>query len=135
MRDGSKTLWIELPLGALTRKLVNGGTPSTSIDRFWNGETPWITGADFDDAGIGSFRRFISDEAIAVTSTNVIQNGELLVVTRTGVGKLALAPCDIAISQDITALYVDRQQATPQFLYYRLRLGLEELKSSIRARV
>jgi type I restriction enzyme S subunit len=77
---------------------------------------------------VGEFRRFVSDAAVRQTSTNVIQRGQLLIVTRTGVGKLALAPCDIAISQDITGLYVDEAKADPDFLLHRMRLGVEDLK-------
>ncbi len=122
------TPWPKVPLGKLAKKLVNGGTPPTGVERFWNGKTPWITGADFTSSGVGEFRRFVSDEAISQTATNVIENGQLLIVTRTGVGKLAIAPCNVAISQDITGFYVDEDQATPAFLYHRLRRGVEDLK-------
>ena len=120
--------WRKVPLGSLAKKLVNGGTPPTGIDRFWNGKIPWITGADFISSGIGEFRRFVSEEAVTHTATNVIECGQLLIVTRTGVGKLAIAPCSIAISQDITGFYVDEAQATPAFLYHRMRRGVEDLK-------
>lgn len=120
--------WSTVPLGQIAKKLVNGGTPPTDVDRYWNGTIPWITGADFTASGIGEFRRFVSEEAVRQTSTNVIQQGQLLLVTRTGVGKLALAPCDIAISQDITGLYVDEEQVDPAFLYHRMRQGVEDLK-------
>lgn len=120
--------WRKVILGSLAKKLVNGGTPPTGIERFWNGKIPWVTGADFTSSGIGEFRRFISEEAVTQTSTNVIERGQLLIVTRTGVGKLAIAPCDIAISQDITGFYVDEDQVTPDFLYHRMRRGVEDLK-------
>ena len=51
-----------------------------------------------------------------------------MLVTRTGVGKLAIAPCDIAISQDITGIYVDEKQADTVFLFHRMRQGVEDLK-------
>src|SRR4051812_43992551 len=107
--------WPEYQFGQLAKKLVNGGTPPTEIPAYWIGSTPWITGADFSEAGIGEIRRYVSDAAVARTATNVIQKGQLLLVTRTGVGKLAIAPCDIAISQDITGVYVDEQLADPAF--------------------
>ena len=120
--------WPSVPFGRIAKKLVNGGTPPTEVSRFWSGQIPWITGADFTPAGIGEFRRFVSDEAIRETATNVIEAGQLLLVTRTGVGKLAIAPCDIAISQDITGVYVDEEQADTAFLLYRMRQGVEDLK-------
>jgi type I restriction enzyme S subunit len=70
----------------------------------------------------------VSDSAIAQTSTNVIERGQLFLVTRTGVGKLAIAPCDIAISQDIMGVYLDEEKADTRFLFHRMRQGVEDLK-------
>lgn len=120
--------WQRTTLGAVAKRLANGGTPPTQIEAFWNGTIPWITGADFTSRGVEEFRRFVSEVAVRQTSTNVIQRGQLLLVTRTGVGKLALAPCDIAISQDITGLYVDETKADPRFLFHRMRIGVQDLK-------
>lgn len=120
--------WSTVPFGRIAKKLVNGGTPPTDVPRYWSGLIPWVTGADFTPSGIGEFRRFVSDEAVSHTATNVIQQGQLLLVTRTGVGKLAIAPCDIAISQDITGVYVDEDLATTEFIFHRMRQGVEDLK-------
>jgi len=120
--------WKRTTLGKLAKKLVNGGTPPTGEARYWNGKIPWITGADFTSSGLSEFRRFVSEQAASETATNVIERGQLLIVTRTGVGKLAIAPCDVAISQDITGFYVDQEQAETEFLYHRMRQGVEDLK-------
>ena len=128
MSNQPSSVWPRISFGKIARKLVNGGTPPTEVEAFWNGKTPWITGADFTPTGISEFRRFVSDSAIAQTSTNVIERGQLLLVTRTGVGKLAIAPCDIAISQDITGVYVDEEKADTHFLFHRMRQGVEDLK-------
>ena len=128
MSEAAKQDWRKIKLGSLATKLVNGGTPPTDVPYFWQGRYPWITGADFTESGIGPIRRFVSDDAINQTATNLINRGQLLIVTRTGVGKLAIAPTDIAISQDITGFYIDGEQATVEFLYHRLKLGLGDLK-------
>jgi type I restriction enzyme S subunit len=120
--------WSIVPFGRIAKKLVNGGTPPTDVPRYWSGHIPWVTGADFTPSGIGEFRRFVSAEAVSHTATNVIQQGQLLLVTRTGVGKLAIAPCDIAISQDITGVYVDEDLAAIEFIFHRMRQGVEDLK-------
>jgi len=120
--------WTSSRLGSLAVRIVNGGTPDTDDTSCWNGTTPWITGADFTANGIIDFRRFVSERGIRNSATCVVEQGNLLVVTRTGVGKLAIAPCDIAISQDITGIYVDRETVEPDFVYYLLRQELTELK-------
>tara|TARA_B100001971_G_scaffold212877_2_gene244246 strand:+ start:410 stop:1735 length:1326 start_codon:yes stop_codon:yes gene_type:complete len=126
MSDWNK--WAPTPFGSLVERLVNGGTPPTEVSRYWSGDIPWITGADFRENGLTEFRRYVSGEAVRETSTNVITERKLLIVTRTGVGKLAIAPCDVAISQDITGVYPSSEKVDTGFLYHRMKVGLEELK-------
>ena len=121
-------LWTLTTLGTVALRLVSGGTPPTENQAYWAGSIPWVTGADFTDFGLGEFRRFVSEDAIKRTATNLIGKGALLIVTRTGVGKLAIAPCDIAISQDITGVYPDQNQVAVEFLYHRMRQGVEDLR-------
>lgn len=120
--------WAEHRFGNLCERIVNGGTPSTDIPTYWGGTTPWVTGADFTSQGIGEIRRYVTDLGIHSSPTSVVKAGNLLVVTRTGVGKLAVAPFDIAISQDVTGVYLDRTRADVGFAYHLLSHELEELK-------
>lgn len=128
MDDCAAASWTLTTLGAVATRLVNGGTPPTENQAYWTGDIPWITGADFTRSGVGEFRRFVSKEATKRTATNVVDKGSLLIVTRTGVGKLAVAPWDIAISQDITGVYPDRDQVDVEFLYHRMRQGVDDLR-------
>ncbi len=128
MSEPQNNSWTSTTFGAIVKRLVNGGTPPTEVEAFWRGDIPWVTGADFTTHGIDEFRRFVSHDAVSQTATNVIGKGELLLVTRTGVGKLAIAPCDIAISQDITGVYPDTDQVDVVFLYHRMQQGVEDLK-------
>ena len=109
--------WDILALKKICLKFSNGGTPSRKIAEYWNGKIPWITGADFLEQKIATVRRFITQEAIKASSTNLMPKGSLLVVTRTGVGKLALAPFDVAISQDITGVYPESEKVDSEYLF------------------
>lgn len=128
MRDGTSAGWRNYRFGELCERIVNGGTPATDNPHFWTGPTPWVTGADFTSRGIGEIRHFVSDAGIRASATSVVKAGNLLVVTRTGVGKLAVAPFDIAISQDISGVYVDRNKADTAFVFHLLTRELDELK-------
>jgi type I restriction enzyme S subunit len=44
------------------------------------------------------------------------------------VGKIAVTPCDVAISQDITGVYVDEEQVDTKYLFFQMIRGTEELK-------
>jgi len=123
--------WEVIRLKDITQKFYNGGTPDTKIKEYWDGNIPWVTGADFEGQKIKQFRRYISDEGVKNSATNVIPKGNLLVVTRTGVGKLAIAPFDIAISQDITGVILDSEKALPGYIYWYLNFKSNRLRSII----
>lgn len=112
--------WDEIPFGKVARAFIAGGTPSTKIRDYWSGDIPWVTGADFSAGSLQLGRRYISQEAVQNSATNVVPKGSLLIVTRTGVGKMAVAPVDIAISQDITGVVLSNV-IDPSFALYALR--------------
>jgi len=99
--------WEVKKVGEVCDKFLNGGTPSTQVKEYWNGEIPWITGADIFEQRISVVRKYISEKAVKESSTNIIAKGNILLVTRTGVGKVTVAPFDVAISQDLTGLVLN----------------------------
>jgi type I restriction enzyme S subunit len=110
-------------------EFINGGTPSTKNTVNWVGTIPWITGADFlDTFEVGHVRRNINEEALRNSSSHLIRKGNILLVTRTGVGKLAIAPFDVTISQDITGIILDPSTYCVEFFYYYLQLLVEDFK-------
>ena len=116
--DGSKfPVWKEKCLGEVASRINSGGTPSSDISRYWGGNCPWISGADFDNNNIKDIRRTVTDEGIKESSTFVASKGDLLFVTRTGVGKIAIAQFDMAVSQDITVINF-RAGIDGRFLYF-----------------
>lgn len=86
---------------------LNGGTPSKDVEHYFCGDIPWITGADISSPVVSSARSFITIEAIQNSATNHVPAGTVLLVTRTSVGKVAVAGMDLCFSQDITALTPD----------------------------
>lgn len=110
-------------------EFINGGTPSTKNASNWVGKIPWITGADFlESFEVGIIRRHINEDALRYSSSHLIREGNILLVTRTGVGKLAIAPFDVAISQDITGIILDSSQYCVEFFYYYLQVLVENFK-------
>jgi type I restriction enzyme S subunit len=109
--------WEVTKLGEICNKFLNGGTPSTQKAEYWNGNIPWISGADIVHQKITEIRRFISEDAVKNSSTNIVEKGNLLLVTRTGVGKMTIAPFDIAISQDLTGVYIKNNELNTKFLF------------------
>jgi type I restriction enzyme, S subunit len=102
-------------------KVVGGGTPSTSIRDYWNGDIPWITSADIDDKLNLTPRKFITNNAISNSATNLVPTGSIIVVTRVGLGKVAIAPFDLCFSQDCQALLVDKSKYDSKYIALQLK--------------
>ena len=83
----------------------SGGTPSKKRPDFYGGELPWITGADIKGLESISPRSFLTETGAAASS--VLQPGDLALVTRTSVGKVAVVDTPLAFSQDITGIHAD----------------------------
>ncbi len=107
-------------LGSLCQ-FLNGGTPPKSESRYFEGDIPWITSADITSPIVDTARSFITDEAVSASATNKVPAGTVLLVTRTGVGKVAVASVDLCFSQDITAILPDKDRLDTAYLVHFLR--------------
>lgn len=108
-----------IPLGELCN-FLNGGTPSKSIPTYFTGKIPWITGADISCRVVDTARSFITEEAVLNSATNLVDAGTVLLVTRTSVGKVAIAGVPLCFSQDITAITPNPDKLDQRFLVHFL---------------
>jgi type I restriction enzyme S subunit len=123
--------WQEFKLSQLAEKFISGGTPNTKVEEYWSGNIPWITGADFSNGEIIVGRRFINHDALNNSSTNIVPEGSIALVTRTGVGKIAVAQQDVAISQDITGIVL-KNGIDADYVIAAIRNKMEVLLSAQR---
>jgi type I restriction enzyme S subunit len=100
---------------------LGGGTPSTKNESFWKGNIPWISSADLSDDDIEhiSMTRFISQEAVNCSATQICPQGTILIIARVGVGKLALSQQKVCTSQDFCNL-IPSKENNSKFLAYAL---------------
>ena len=95
--------WVWTTVGDLY-DIIGGGTPSTNVVEYWNGGIPWITSADIYGLKDIRPRKQITKKAIVNSATNLVPEGSIIVVTRVGLGKVALTKTPICFSQDSQAL-------------------------------
>lgn len=109
--------WEATQLGDNIEKFVGGGTPSRTNSLFWGNEIPWVTVKDF-----ATFNPYQSQEAITKaglhsSATHLIPKGTLITSTRMALGKAVIYEVDVAINQDLKALF-PRQMLDARYLYY-----------------
>jgi len=88
----------ETPLSKFARK--GGGTPSTKKEEYWKGNINWITSANIDNKNKIHFNKRITNLGVLNSSTNIIPKNSVIIVTRVGLGKVAVNEQDTAINQD-----------------------------------
>lgn len=97
--------WIALPLGCLVASNTGGGTPSKQNPNYWSGSIPWASVKDVQsDKYLVSTIDSITEEGLKDSSSNLIPPNRLIVVTRMGLGKLAINTLHVAINQDLRAI-------------------------------
>lgn len=101
-----ETRWKVCSVCDIANHFQSGGTPSTKEPTFWGGTIPWIQSSDIQkDILFGVIpQKFISVEGLQNSSAKLIPKNSIAIVTRVGVGKLAIIDQDYATSQDFLSL-------------------------------
>lgn len=116
--------WEVKRIDELTNKIVGGGTPSRKRVDFYNGNIPWITVKDLDGQFYKSTaKEQITDEAVKSSSANLIGKGNVIVATRMGLGRGFINVVDVAINQDMKAVFLKKEVSSDYFLYWYLSIA------------
>ena len=107
-------------MSEIALQTYGGGTPKTANEEFWKGNIPWIQSSDLIEERLFNVkpRKYISQEAISKSSTKLVPQNSITIVTRVGVGKLAFMPFSYATSQDFLSL--SELKIEPKFAVYAL---------------
>jgi type I restriction enzyme S subunit len=125
--DNVPKSWVETTVDDIYR-IIGGGTPSTKVSEYWDGKTPWITSADISEKGKITPKKSITKKGILNSATNIIPKSSLVVVTRVGLGKVAIAEFPLCFSQDLQALVCDDDLVDPKYSFYYLSKAVQEFK-------
>ena len=111
-------------------EIIGGGTPSTSIEEYWNGEISWITPADLSnhsDKYIAQGKRNITQLGLENSSATLIPKGGILFSTRAPIGYVVIADKPLSTNQGFKSLYpfID---ISKEFIYYFLLAEKEKIK-------
>ncbi|SDA34203.1 type I restriction enzyme, S subunit [Pseudomonas sp. NFPP10] len=121
------TNWAIAPLGEVYN-VVGGGTPSTEKPEYWGDGTPWVTSADILGVRDIRPRKKVTDKGIENSTTNSVPSRTLLVVTRVGLGKIAITEAPTCFSQDVQGLIQSPDLVVPEYALHFLSYELQILK-------
>lgn len=109
--------WCHTELNMIIANIIGGGTPRRANPQFWNGNIPWVTVKDFATFSPYRTQEYITKEGIRSSATHLIPAGTLLIATRMALGKSAIYAVDVAINQDLKALFF-KDYIDTKFIFY-----------------
>ena len=118
---GHKTAWDKKRLDQIG-KIVPGGTPSTSIPEYWNGDVPWVTPTEITKLKtpyIHITESLITSEGVRNSSAALLPVDSLIVCTRATVGVCAINKVPMTTNQGFKSIVPESTDDT-LFLYYVL---------------
>jgi type I restriction enzyme S subunit len=118
---GHEKGWTTSHLGEIC-EIVSGGTPSSSVAAYWNGDIPWCTPTDITrEPGrfLRQTERTISQEGLLKSAAQIVPSGSLLLCTRATIGDVKIAGTPIATNQGFKSL-VPGTDVSTEYLYYKI---------------
>ncbi len=114
--------WSLVKLGDVG-EIIGGGTPSTKVKDYFDGNIAWITPADltgYKNKVITFGRRNITEVGLKNSSARIIPKGSILFSSRAPIGYVVIAANDLSTNQGFKTL-VPTKKILSEFVYYYLK--------------
>lgn len=116
--------WEQRKLGELA-EIVGGGTPSTGMDSYWDGDIDWYAPAEIgEQIYLESSQRKITEEGLNKSSAKILPIGTVLFTSRAGIGKTAILLKEGCTNQGFQSIVPNKEKLDSYFIFTRS----EELK-------
>jgi type I restriction enzyme S subunit len=120
--------WVNTTLGEIIEKITGGGTPARTNENFWNGSIPWATVKDLTAKKLSKTQETITHDGLLASAANIIPKKTPIIATRMAVGKCVSFSCDVAINQDLKALFTG-SKVENEFLLHWMEAKQARLES------
>ena len=122
--------WSGKPFADLAT-ISGGGTPSTKVPEYWDGDVNWATPTDvtgLDGLYLGATKRRITQAGFQACSSALYQPGAILMTSRATIGAFAIAQQPTAVNQGFIVV----QPVDPKlkwWLFHEMRSRVDEFLS------
>lgn len=122
----------KVKLGEVLESVFSGGTPSTKIQEYWNGNIRWLSSGETSNDFINDTNSRITDIGVKKSSTKLAVKNDL-VMASAGQGKtrgqISYLNIDTYINQSVIAIRSNKKLLNNKYLYYNLKSRYIELRS------
>lgn len=110
--------------------IVGGGTPDKKNKNFYGGNIPWATVRDMNVESVKHTEYSITKEGLDKSSSHIIHEGEVIIATRVGLGKVCLLEQDTAINQDLKGIVPKKNDINRKYLFYWFKFEAKNIISN-----
>ncbi|WP_269915557.1 restriction endonuclease subunit S [Acinetobacter sp. HY1485] len=106
-------------------KIINGATPKSGVENFWDGKIIWITPSDLSKLTsdkISNSSRYITKHGFNSCGTSLVPENTIILSCRAPIGLLAIATEEVCTNQGCKSL-VSHQKVDNKFIYYYLTIS------------
>ncbi len=107
-------------------KIVNGGTPSSSEESYWNGEIVWVTPNDLSkltETCIVDSERKITEDGLHNCSARIVPKDSIVISTRAPIGYVAIAGVPLCTNQGCKCLVPTKVVNYKYYYYWMLSIS------------
>ena len=120
--------WIEEKLGVLSNVII-GGTPSTTVEEYWNGNIGWIGSGELKNDLIKSPTKYITELGLKKSSTYLLpKDTTVLAMTGATLGKIGYLTFECCGNQSVAG-FVNLKNLNSKYLYYQLQNHTKQIFS------
>jgi len=110
-------VWEQRKLGEIS-EIVGGGTPSTSIAEYWDGDIDWYAPAEIgEQIYVNSSKKKITKAGLEDSSAKILPIGTILFTSRAGIGNTAILAKNGATNQGFQSIIPIQNVLDTYFLF------------------
>jgi len=129
--EEAKEEWKNCKLEDLCLQINSGGTPSTKVDSYYNGNINWYSTKELNDNFLFSSISKITEDGLNNSSAKLFPKGTILIAIYAAptVGRLGILTNDAAFNQAACGLIANNNICCKEFIYLYLKSQRNEFNS------
>ena len=114
---GYTEVWEEKKLGDVA-EIVGGGTPSTSVPDYWDGDIDWYSPVEIGTKiFVNSSQRKITQQGLVKSSAKMLPIGTILFTSRAGIGSTAILAKEGCTNQGFQSIVPNQESLDNYFIF------------------
>ena len=116
---GFTDVWEQRKLGEIS-SIVGGGTPSTEVESYWNGNINWYSPAEIgSQIYVSNSQRKITELGLEKSSARLLPVGTVLFTSRAGIGNMAILKEKACTNQGFQSIIPIQNKLNSYFIFSR----------------